>query len=295
MTKQIAFLGLGIMGASMTANLARKGFSVKGWNRTPTNPGVTIAAEAGATIASSLKEAVKDAQIIFTCVADVPDVKEVILGDQGVAKFAPSGAIVVDMSTIGREAACSISQELEAYNLRFLDAPVSGGDIGAKNGTLTIMVGGKETDFQECVPLFTAMGKTIKLCGPVGSGQAVKICNQVIVAIHMIALCEGITMAQQQGIDPHLMLEVCGTGAAASWDLANLAPRILNGNLKSGFMIQHILKDLGFVQQTLENSTQDLPGVELAVRLFNLVSQLDDGQAITLATQAMIRAYHNPS
>lgn len=279
----------------MTANLARKGFAVTGWNRTPTNPGVQIAAEAGATVVSSIQEAVQDAQIIFTCVADVPDVKEVILGDQGAAKFAPSGALVVDMSTIGTEAACSISQQLEAHNLRFLDAPVSGGDIGAKNGTLTIMVGGNETDFEECLPLFTAMGKTIKLCGGVGSGQALKICNQVIVAIHMIALCEGITMAQQQGIDPYLMLEVCSTGAAASWDLANLAPRILNGNLKSGFMIQHILKDLGFVQETLENTTQKLPGVELATRLFHQVSKLDDGEAITLATQAMIRAYQNPT
>lgn len=288
--QNIAFLGLGIMGASMTANLARKGFPVKAWNRTSDRPGVTIAKEAGADVVPNIQEAVTEAAIIFTCVSDVPDVEEVILGDVGVAKFAPSGALVVDMSTIGRDAACSISKTLKTHNLRFLDAPVSGGDIGAKNGTLTIMVGGEETDFQQCQPVFAAMGKNIRHCGPTGSGQAIKMCNQVIVAIQMIALCEGITMANQQGIDPQLMIEVCSTGAAASWDLANLGPRILDGNLTSGFMIKHILKDLGIAQLALKD---DLPGVELAQRLFKLVSELDEGKGIFQATQGMIRAYEH--
>ena len=148
------------MGAPMAANLAQKGYTVKAWNRTPNRPQINIAQDAGATIVSSIQAAVETADVIFSCLGDVPDVEEVLLGDRGVVKFATPGAIVVDMSTIGSDAARKIGRELAEYHLRFLDAPVSGGDIGAINGTLTIMVGGAEKDFQECLPLLTAMGKS---------------------------------------------------------------------------------------------------------------------------------------
>ena len=291
MNQQIAFLGLGVMGGPMTANLSRKGYSVKAWNRTPNRPGVEIAAKAGATVVLSLGEAVESADVIFSCVGDVPDVEEVILGVQGVVKFAKPGALVVDMSTIGSNAARNIDTQLKTHNLRFLDAPISGGDIGAQKGTLTIMVGGEPSDFEECKPLFEAMGKTIRLCGPIGSGQAVKLCNQALCAVHMIALCEAIKMAEQQEIDPNLMIEVCSTGAAGSWALSNLGPKIVESDFAPGFMIQHILKDLRLVQETIQASGQNFPGVELADRLFKIVKEIDGGKGGEQGTQAMIRAY----
>lgn len=281
------------MGAPMTANLASKGFSVTAWNRTPNRPGIVVATDAGATIVSSIREAVESAEIVFTCVGDVPDVEAVILGNEGVAKYARPNALIVDMSTIGSAAARKIGEELQKRNLRFLDAPVSGGDIGAQKGTLTIMVGGDAKDFEECKPLFEAMGKNIRLCGAIGSGQAVKLCNQVLAAVHMVALCEAIALAKKQEIDPNLIVEVCSTGAAGSWALANLGPQIISGHLDPGFMVKHILKDLRLVQEIVQASGETLPGTELAERLFKVVASLDGGKGAEQGTQAMIRAYQD--
>ncbi len=291
MNQQIAFLGLGVMGGYMAANLARGGYSVKAWNRTANRPGVEVAASEGATVVSSIREAVETADIIFSCVGDVPDVEEVILETGGVAEFAKPGALVIDTSTIGPNAARKIGSELKKHNLRFLDAPISGGDIGAKNGTLTIMVGGEATDFEEILPVLEVLGKTIRLCGPVGSGQAVKLCNQVLCALHMVGLCEAMQLAQQQGIDPNLVVEVCSTGAAGSWALSNLGPKIVESDFRPGFMIKHILKDLRLVQESLQAAGQELPGVEISDRLFKIVKELDDGTGCEQGTQAMIRAY----
>ena len=278
------------MGAPMTANLARSGYSVKAWNRTPNRPSVRVAGSAGATIVSSIGEAVARADIVFSCVGDVPDVEEVILGDGGVADSARPGTLVIDTSTIGPDAARHIGEELKKRNLRFLDAPLSGGDIGAKNGTLTIMVGGEVADFEESKPLLEVMGKTIRLCGAVGSGQAVKLCNQVLASVHMVALCEAMALAKQQEIDPNLIIEVCGTGAAGSWALSNLGPKIVAADFQPGFAIKHILKDLRLVQDTLK-SGEELPGVQLADNLFKMVKELDGGRGGEQGTQAMIRTY----
>lgn len=287
---KVAFLGLGVMGAPMSVNLVKQGYSVTAWNRTPKRPGVELAKDAGANIASNLAQAVTDADIIFTCLGDVADVEEVILGE-GVIKYAKANALVVDMSTIGTAAARKIARQLQKQGLRFLDAPISGGDIGAQQGTLTIMVGGKPADFQECKPLLAAMGKNITLCGEVGSGQAVKMCNQALAAIHMVALCEAIEIARSQGIDPNLMIEVCSTGAAGSWALSNLGTKIVQSDLAPGFMIRHILKDLRLVQEIMPQAPTKLPGVKLAEDLFKQVANLDQGEAKYQGTQAMIRAY----
>lgn len=281
------------MGGYMAANLARGGYSVKAWNRTPNRPGVEVAASAGATVVSSIREAVETADIIFSCVGDVPDVEEVILGTEGVAELAKPRALVIDTSTIGPDAARNIASELKKHNLRFLDAPISGGDIGAKNGTLTIMVGGEPTDFEESKPVLEVLGKTIRLCGSIGSGQAVKLCNQVLAALHMVGLCEAMQLAQQQGIDPNLIVEVCSTGAAGSWALSNLGPKIIESDFRPGFMIKHILKDLRLVQESLQVSGEELPGVEMSDRLFKIVQELDNGMGGEQGTQAMIRAYRD--
>ena len=291
MSKQVAFLGLGLMGGAIAANLARYGYQVKAWNRTQDKPGVEVAATGGATIVDSLEEAVATAAIVFSCVGDVSDVQEVLLGDTGVVKYAQPHTLVVDMSTIGSNAAKEIGAQLQQQQLRFMDAPVSGGDIGAVKGTLTIMVGGSEADFQECLPLFEAVGKNITLCGAIGSGQAVKMCNQVLCALNMIGICEAMQMAKQQGIDPNLIVKVCGTGAAGSWALSNLGEKIINGDYEPGFAIKHIVKDLRLVQEINQGSGDNLPGTELADRLFKIVSKMDNGQGQEQGTQGMIRAY----
>ncbi len=291
MNPKIAFLGLGIMGGSMAANLARHGFEVAAWNRKRDRPGIETARDAGAAIASSIREAVTNADAIFVCVSDVPDVEAVLLGDAGVVHYARPNALVIDTSTIGPLAAKRIAQSLQAYNLRFLDAPISGGDIGAKNGTLTIMVGGESTDFEECQPLLAAMGTTIQWCGPVGSGQGVKLCNQVLVSAYMIGICETMLLAEQIGIDPNLVVEVCGSGAAASWALSNLGMKVAKSDFQPGFTIANMLKDLTFVTEAASNGSRQLMGVELAQQLFQAVQALDGGTGGTQGTQAMIRAY----
>jgi 3-hydroxyisobutyrate dehydrogenase len=279
----------------MVLNLAQGGFSVTGWNRTGDRPQLTSLKQAGIPLVATIESAVSQADFIFTCLGDVPDVEAVLLGKDGVIEFAKPGAMVVDFSTIGREAAQRIAAVLALKQIHFLDAPISGGDIGAQNGTLTIMVGGDVEDFEACYPLFAAMGKTIRHCGEVGNGQAVKMCNQVLCGLHMVGLCEAIAFAQQQGIDPSLMIEICSTGAASSWALANLGPKIMAGDLQPAFAIKHLLKDLRIVQESLSSSDLSLPGMLLANEKLQEVAAMDQGEGKELGTQGMIRAYKCPS
>lgn len=291
MKKQITFLGLGVMGGYMTANLAKSGCAVKAWNRTRDRKEITIAAEAGAEIISSLPEAVRSAEIIFSCLGDIPDVEEVLLGKEGVAHYAPKNTLIVDTSTIGSTAAKKIGEELAKQDLRFLDAPISGGDIGAKNGTLTFMVGGSEQDFTECEPFFQMMGKNIHLCGSMGSGQAVKMCNQILCALNLVGICEAMLLAEKQSIDPNLIVEVCSTGAAGSWALSNLGMKVANSDFAPGFMVKHIVKDLRLVREIAAAASLELPGTEFSDRLFKIVQNLGNGEGNEQGTQAMIRAY----
>ena len=293
MTAQLAFLGMGVMGGPMAANLARQGFPLNIWNRSPDKPGLHQAEQAGARVCDSIQAAVATAEIIFTCLGDVPDVEAILFNQDGVANHAQPHRLIVDFSTIGRDAAQAIAQRLADQQLRFMDAPVSGGDIGAQQGTLTIMVGGELRDFEQVQPYLQVLGQNIIHCGPVGSGQAVKLCNQVLAGIHMVGLCEAIALAQIQGIDPALMVSVCETGAAGSWALSHLGPKIIADDLEPGFMVQHILKDLRLVQATLAQVSESLPGVDLAEQQFQQVSQLLNGDR--QGTQAMIRRYRSES
>lgn len=300
MTQKIAFLGLGLMGGAMAANLVKRGYSVIGWNRTQSRPTIIPFTNAGGTLAQTLQEAVSDADVIFSCLGDVPDVTEVLIGEYGAMNFAKANTLFIDTSTIGSDAAKVIANALMHDSLRFLDAPVSGGDVGARNGTLTFMVGGNPEDLQECRPLFEAMGSNIKYCGAIGSGQAVKLCNQTLVSVYMLALCETMLMAKKMGIDPQLIVDVCGSGAAGSWALTNLGMKVATGDYQPGFAIKHMLKDLRLVQEISQGLGQDsdlkdfatnLPAIALAIKNFQKVSQLDDGQGTEQGTQAMIRAY----
>ncbi|GAB4312052.1 MAG: NAD(P)-dependent oxidoreductase [Geminocystis sp.] len=292
MNHQLAFLGLGVMGAPMAKNLANAPCQIKVWNRTKNRPHIQpLLQESSLTMVDTIAEAVESAEIIFTCLGDVPDVEEVLLSESGVINFAPPNSLVVDFSTIGSTAVKNIASQLEKKQIRFLDAPISGGDIGAQQGTLTIMVGGKEKDFRECLPYLEIMGKNITHCGDVGSGQGVKLCNQVLASLHMVALCEAMKLAQVQNIDPNLIVKVCSTGAAGSWALSNLGKKIIEEDFEPGFMIKHILKDLRLIQETLQD--RHLPGVELANQLFQVSAELNEGEGYNQGAQGMINAYQN--
>lgn len=287
----IAFLGLGIMGGSMAINIAKHNLSVTAWNRTAGRPIAAIATAAGVKIVETIEQAVTKADIVITCVSDVQDVRSILLGENSVATYAKQGTLIIDMSTIGSQAAREIANELQAKGLRFLDAPVSGGDIGAQNATLTIMVGGDRLDFEEALPIFQAMGKSITYCGESGSGQAIKLCNQLLCAINLASVCEAIEFAIGQGVDPKLVVEVCSTGAAGSWQLANLGNKIIDGDFAPGFAIKHMSKDLRLAKEALGENSKPLPAFELTSQLFNIVKAMDDGQGGEQGTHAIIRAY----
>jgi 3-hydroxyisobutyrate dehydrogenase len=289
MDNTIAFIGLGTMGGPMASNLAHAGFVVRGWNRSPGRASAVAAGDAGVGVVATVSEAVSGAAIVALCVSDVGDVEEVLFGRGGIAESASRGALVVDFSTIGPAAARDFGSRLRTAGLRFLDAPVTGGDVGARAGTLTVMVGGEDTDFEEARAMFTAVGKVARLCGAVGSGQAVKLCNQVLGALHMVALTEALVLARMQGIDPALVVEVCSTGAAGSWALTNLGPRVLRRDFAPGFMVKHLIKDLRLVLETPPGDGLDeLRGTILAKGLLEKVSALGGAD---LGTQSLVLAY----
>lgn len=279
------------MGGSMAINIAKHNLSVTAWNRTAGRPIAAIATAAGVKIVETIEQAVTKADIVITCVSDVQDVRSILLGENSVATYAKQGTLIIDMSTIGSQAAREIANELQAKGLRFLDAPVSGGDIGAQNATLTIMVGGDRLDFEEALPIFQAMGKSITYCGESGSGQAIKLCNQLLCAINLASVCEAIEFAIGQGVDPKLVVEVCSTGAAGSWQLANLGNKIIDGDFAPGFAIKHMSKDLRLAKEALGENSKPLPAFELTSQLFNIVKAMDDGQGGEQGTHAIIRAY----
>lgn len=288
--QKIGFLGLGIMGGSMAANIARSGRTVLGWNRTPGRAGVERAQEVGVQLVSSTIEAVADSDIVFLCLSDVPDLKDMLFGEHGIAGSLRRGTVVIDTSTTGPECAREVYAKLREQGVHFLDAPVSGGDVGARNGTLTIMVGGDRGAFETALPVLEAIGKNIRLCGSAGAGQAVKLCNQVLCAVNMIGVCEAFRLAEEMNIDPQLVVDVCGTGAAGSWALSNLGPRILRNELGPGFMIEHMLKDLRLVEENFRETSDELPGTALAEERFKEVrDEEDDGGR--LGTHAMMLTY----
>ena len=286
-----AFLGMGIMGASMAANLGRSALKTNIWNRTNPSPGIQIAKRAGCNVVKSIEEAVNSVDFIFTCVTDAPDVEKVLFSSGGVVENAKKGALIIDFSTIGSKAAKSFGHRLKQIGLRFLDAPVSGGDIGAKNGSLTIMAGGTDKDFSDSLPILKVLGENIHHCGPVGSGQAVKLVNQILGGIHMVALSEAMRLAEIQEIDPNLIVEICSTGAAGSWALSNLGPKMIQSDYSAGFKVKDMLKDLRLVHEELLDR-EILPGVNLAQKLFELViTTFPQDQGGLMGTQSMVLAY----
>lgn len=283
--EKVAFIGLGIMGRAMAANLLKAGFSVKVWNRTAARMQPLV--EAGAHAAVSPKDAAGDADVVITIVTDSPDVEQVLLGDDGVVYGAKPGTIVVDMSTISPQRTREMAARLAEKDIHMLDAPVTGGDVGARDGTLSIMVGGEQAVFERCRPVFEAMGRHIVHVGPIGAGQTVKLCNQVIVALNLLAMGEGLALAAKAGVNVEKMLSVVQKGAAGSWALDNLAPRVLRGDYAPGFMVKLQQKDLRLALETAAELNLPLIGTGVVQQLLRSVEAHDGGDD---GTQAIVRA-----
>lgn len=243
MRERVGVVGLGTMGGSMAANLARAGFPLRVWNRTA---GRTAAlAELGATVSESPAALAREADVVLLCVSDTPDVEEVLFGPTGVAEGIGDGALVIDCSTISPSATRSFAARLRERGVGYVDAPVSGGSEGARNATLTIFVGGEPADVERARPVLEAIGRTVTHFGPAGSGQAVKAINQVVIAGVYLAVAEGMVLTLRSGLDAQAVVEALGGGVAGSWILANRSGRMLDDEYPLGFRTSLHLKDLG--------------------------------------------------
>jgi 2-hydroxy-3-oxopropionate reductase len=273
---KVGYIGLGIMGASMARNLMKAGHELVVHNRSRAI--VDELAGEGATPASSPAEVAQQVDFVFTNVPDSPDVEKVVLGPDGIIEAAREGLTFVDNSTIKPETARIIAEKLAAAGVEALDAPVSGGDIGAKNGTLTIMVGGPEAAFNKVMPLFEAMGKTIVHVGDSGAGQTAKVCNQIICAAQMVAMGEALVMAQKSGVDPQKVVAAIQNGAAQMWTMDVKPPRIFEGNRMPGFKAYMQLKDLNICLDTGRTYGVPLPMTSVITQLFQAQVQQGDGE-----------------
>lgn len=284
----IGFIGTGVMGKGMIRNLLKNGYAVIAYNRTREKAEELLAD--GATLADSVAELAKKANVIITIVGYPRDVEEVYLGEKGIIKNASPGTYLIDMTTSSPSLAKKIYEEAGKHKMFSLDAPVSGGDIGAKNGTLAIMVGGDPEPFEKVKPVFASMGTNIILQGGPGAGQYTKMCNQITIASTMIGVCEALIYAEKAGLDPSKVLQSIGTGAAASWSLNNLGPRIIAGNFAPGFYVMHFIKDMTIALESAKEMGLMTPGLELAKSLYDKLAAQGEEKS---GTQALYKLYQN--
>ena len=263
--ERIGFVGLGTMGAAMAANLRKAGFELTVWNRTPGRAAdlVSLGAQEAATPAAVAGRS----DVVVSCVSDTPDVEAVLFGEDGVAQGLASGGLVIDCSTISPGATAGFAKRLAGAGVAFVDAPVSGGSEGARNATLTIMVGGEPEAFERARPVLEAMGKTVTLFGPAGSGQAVKAVNQVILAGTYLGVAEGIVLALKAGLDPVAVAGALDGGAARSWVLENRSGRMIDNAYPLGFRTSLHLKDLVIALEMARGLGATLPVAGMAAQL----------------------------
>ena len=285
MAERVGFIGLGIMGRGMANNLLKAGFTVRVWNRTASRMDALV--EAGAEAGSSPADVAANSDIIVTCVSDTPDVERVILGEDGVIHGAKEGSLVVDCSTISPQATRDIAAKLAEKGIKMLDAPISGGSEGAAKGTLSIMIGGDEDQFQRALPVFQAMGKTITHIGPVGTGQTVKLVNQVLVVGNCLAMCEALLLAQAGGVDLQKTYEAISQGAAGSWMFTNRGPQIMKRDWRPGFTVALQQKDLRLVLEAADELGVPLAGTSL---IFNLYRTLEAQGLQEEGNHALVKA-----
>jgi len=275
--KSIGFIGLGIMGKPMAKNLIKAGYPLKVYDIVTAN--VEQVAAAGATACSSIKEVVENSNMIVTMLPNSPHVKAVVLGDGGIAEYAAHGTLIVDMSSIAPAASKEMKDVLAPKGIRMIDAPVSGGEPKAMDGTLAIMVGGEKEDFDEALPLFEILGSSAVLVGPIGSGNICKLTNQIIVALNIAALSEGLLLAQRAGADPEKVFNAVKGGLAGSTVMNAKAPMILDGNFKPGFKIDLHIKDLGNALETGYATGTPLPLTAEVMQMLQTLHADGEGQS----------------
>ena len=283
---KIGFIGIGVMGKSMADNLLKAGYEVMVYTRTKQKAENLLAK--GAKWFDSAKALAQNVDVIISMVSYPQDVAEIYLGENGVIKNLKPQSIIIDMTTSSPKLAQEIYQEAQKYEIKSLDAPVSGGDVGAKNGTLAIMVGGDKEVYEEVLPIFEAMGKTICYFGKAGSGQYAKMSNQIAIASNMMGVCEAVAYAKKCGLNPQDLLDVISTGAAGSWSISNLAPRMLKGDFAPGFFIKHFIKDMKIAIESADEMNLDLPGLKLAKSLYEKLAK--EGYENN-GTQALLKYY----
>lgn len=288
--KPIAYVGTGIMGAAMARNLLAAGRRVVACNRTRSKAEALVAD--GAQVVDAPTAAVEaGARVLFVNVPDTPDVERVLFGDRGVTA-APAdkldGLIVVDHSTICPVATARFAERLAEHGVSLIDAPVSGGDVGARDGTLSIMCGGAPPAFDAVLPLLQIVGKRITHLGPAGSGQACKACNQVAVVAALAGVCEALALAKRSGLDLEQVIDVVSSGAGGSWQLANLGPRIAAGDHAPGFMIELLQKDLRLVAGASAQHDLPMPVTKLIESLYQSAASAGESRS---GTQALAKVY----
>jgi 3-hydroxyisobutyrate dehydrogenase len=286
MNQTIGFIGLGIMGGSMASRL--QSGSNPFWVYTRTRSRANPLISKGARWAESPAKMAAECDVIFTCVTDTPDVEAVVAGEQGILSGAKRGLIIVDHSTISPTATRRLAEDAAARGVRLLDAPVSGGESGAKNGTLSIMVGGDAEAFERVETLLKKMGSTITHCGQSGNGQLTKLVNQILVSVNNLAVCEALTFAKTNRLDLEKTITAIAGGGAASWILSNLGPKMVKGDFRPGFMINLQQKDLRLVLTAAEESKTSLPTASLAHQLFTAAQAAGHGKDGTQALFTVI-------
>jgi 3-hydroxyisobutyrate dehydrogenase len=264
--ERVGFIGLGIMGQPMAGHILAAGHPLTIYNRTRSR--TERLASLGARVADSPAALASESPIIITMVTGSADVEEIVAGPEGVLAGIRPGAVVVDMSTISPATEKRLDEALRARGCALVDAPVSGGDVGARNATLAIMAGGDTAAIERVRPILQVMGRSITHCGPVGSGQVAKLCNQILVSVNLLAVSEALLFARGNGLDPLVMIEAVKGGAAGSWQLTNLGPRILARDFAPGFMVDLMQKDLRLVLESGAAANAPLPAAALVHQLF---------------------------
>lgn len=277
-TKQtIGFIGTGVMGKSMAGHLLNAGYPIHIYTRTKEKAEELL--QNGAVWEETVKDLAQSSDIIITMIGTPQDVEAVYFGEDGLLENATAGTYLVDMTTSSPLLAEKIEAKANEKNLFALDAPVSGGDIGAKNGTLAIMVGGKKQVFDYMLPIFEVMGENIILQGAAGAGQHTKMVNQMTIAPMMIGMCEALMYARKSGLQPELVLDSISTGAAGSWSLSNYAPRILAGDFAPGFAIKHYIKDMKIALESAKEMGLPTPGLTLALEMYKQLAAMGEDES----------------
>jgi 3-hydroxyisobutyrate dehydrogenase len=281
MMMKIGWIGTGVMGASMAGHLQRAGHDISVFTRSKKRAQALL--DHGATWYDSPALVASNSEIVFSIVGHPEDVRDIFMGETGILHPEASCKIIVDMTTSQPSLARIIYEEAAKLGIESLDAPVSGGDVGAKEAKLAIMVGGKKDVYDTVLPLFKIMGKNISYMGDAGSGQHTKMANQILVAGTMIGVCEALLYAHRQGLDMQQVIDIVETGAAGSWSISNLGPRIVKGNFDPGFFVEHFIKDMGIALKEAEEIGVSLPGLALVQQLYLAVKAQGHGRSGTHA------------